>query len=207
MKKIIFTVLSVSLLVICINYLFDEPKENPVKKVQAKKVSEDKLSSHIEAINNFVNHSSKYNRYIAFFIDMKIHSGKNRFFVVDLVTKKVIDQGLVAHGSGSETGMEGELQFSNTNNSYCTSLGKYEIGKSYYGQFGKAYKLYGLDETNNNAFSRTIVLHKYESMPYEEQEQAICNSLGCPMVNERFYKRLEELIDNSDKNIILDIYY
>jgi hypothetical protein len=192
---------------ICINYFRDKPLEHSVNKSTTKKVIENRLSNHIKAINDFVNHSPEYNRYIAFFIDMRIHSGKNRFFVVDLSTKKVIDKGLVAHGSGSETGMEGELKFSNTNNSYCTSLGKYSIGKSYYGQFGKAYKLYGLDETNDNAFSRTIVLHKYETMPYEEQEQSICNSLGCPMVNERFYKRLEEIIDHSEKDIILEIYY
>lgn len=192
----------------CIILLLSACSQNNLQKTtESKKATEEKLFERVRIINDFVNHSSKYNRYIAFFIDMKVHSGAYRFFVVDLAQKKIIDRGLVAHGSGSETTIEGELKFSNENNSYCTSLGKYSIGTSYNGQFGKAYKLHGLDESNSNAFSRNIVLHKYEAMPYEEQEQAICNSLGCPMVNERFYKRLEKIIDRSDKNIILDIYY
>ena len=37
---------------------------------------------------------------IAFFLDMSIHSGKNRFFVVDLQAKKIINSGLVCHGMG-----------------------------------------------------------------------------------------------------------
>jgi hypothetical protein len=86
-------------------------------------------------------------------------------------------------------------------------LGKYSIGKDYVGRFGKAYKLYGLDATNSNAFARSIVLHKYDKVPYEEQDKAIVHSLGCPMVNELYYGRIEKIIDNSKRNIILDIYY
>jgi hypothetical protein len=138
---------------------------------------------------------------------MRVKSSKNRFIIYDLKNDKIVDQGLVAHGIGSETGKTEELKFSNTNNSFCTSLGKYYIGKNYVGKFGKAYKLFGLESTNSNAFARNIVLHKYDFVPYEEQEKAICHSLGCPMVNEKYYTRIEKLIDNSKRNIILDIYY
>jgi hypothetical protein len=86
-------------------------------------------------------------------------------------------------------------------------LGKYSIGNYYEGKFGKAYKLYGLDETNSNALTRNIVLHKYYDVPYEEQVNNICNSYGCPMVNKKFYTRLEKIIDNSKKSIVLNIYY
>ncbi|HMI07736.1 MAG TPA: murein L,D-transpeptidase catalytic domain family protein, partial [Flavobacterium sp.] len=113
---------------------------------------------------------------------------------------------LVAHGIGSETG-NSELQFSNVNNSYSTALGKYSIGQHYNGKFGKAYKLHGLDETNSNAFLRNIVLHKLDTMPHEEQEEKICNSQGCPMVSERFFSRIEKIIDGSEKPIIMAIYY
>src|ERR1700754_3798832 len=47
-----------------------------------------------------------------FLADMSIHSGKNRFFVYDLKSDTVLRAGLVAHGSGSETG-SGTLKFSN----------------------------------------------------------------------------------------------
>jgi len=144
---------------------------------------------------------------LAFLVDMKIMSGCNRFFIYDFNKSRVIDQGLVAHGCGSETGVENQLKFSNIDNSLATSLGKYSIGESYYGQFGKAYKLHGLDKSNNNAFTRNIVLHKYSKIPYEEQFNPICNSYGCPMVNEIYFKRIEKILDNSKKDIILEIYY
>lgn len=169
--------------------------------------AENRLLSHVKELQVLTSKTSKYNNQIVFLIDMKIPSGKNRFFIYDLKENKIIDQGLVAHGSGSETGIEGKLKFSNVNNSLSTSLGKYAIGVSYSGQFGKAYKLHGLDKTNSNAYIRNIVLHKYSEVPYEEQVESICNSFGCPMVNEKYFKRIENIVDNSEKNIILEIYY
>lgn len=168
---------------------------------------DEKLNNQVEEVKKLINSNSKYNKEIAFFIDMGIQSGKNRFFIYDIKNDKIIDEGLVAHGSGSETGIPGKLKFSNTNNSRCTSLGKYSIGNHYYGQYGKSYKLYGLDTTNNNAFDRAIVLHEFWAVPYEEQDKNICNSYGCPMVNERYFERIEKIIDNSKTSIILSIYY
>ena len=175
-------------------------------KEEVKTLTE-KLNLQIKEVKNLIDNNSNYNKEVAFFIDMKIKSGKYRFFVCDLKTNKIIDQGLVSHGLGSETDVEGELKFSNENRSFCTSLGKYSIGKHYNGIYGKAYKLYGLDATNSNAFKRNIVLHQFESIPDQEQEQFICKSLGCPMVNELFFDRIGELIDDSKTKIILSIYY
>ncbi|KAF2513954.1 murein L,D-transpeptidase catalytic domain-containing protein [Flavobacterium foetidum] len=167
----------------------------------------ERINTRIIDIKNMVSSGSKYNSKIAFLIDMKVPSGKNRFFVYDLEKNEVIDQGLVAHGSGSETGIKGVLKFSNTPNSNCTALGRYAIGKNYKGIFGKAYRLAGLEETNNNAVKRAIVLHHYSAVPYAEQDYYISNSHGCPMVNEQFFKRIEKIIDSSKSNIIMDIYY
>ncbi|MCD0469670.1 murein L,D-transpeptidase catalytic domain-containing protein [Flavobacterium sp. JAS] len=167
----------------------------------------ERINTRVSEIRNKIGIDPKYNTKIAFFVDMRIPSGKNRFFVYDLVNNKIIDQGLVAHGSGSETGIKGSLRFSNTPNSNCTALGRYSIEKCYKGCFGKSYKLNGLDETNSNALKRAIVLHYYSAVPYEEQDYYISNSHGCPMVNEQFFKRIEKIIDSSKSNIILDIYY
>ncbi|SDZ54815.1 L,D-transpeptidase catalytic domain [Flavobacterium aquidurense] len=161
----------------------------------------------INAVKKLVESNKKYNKRIAFFIDMKMPSGKNRFFVYDLKTNKIIDRGLVAHGSGSETNMKGKLKFSNVPNSLSTSIGKYYIGNSYYGKFGKAYKLYGLDKTNSNAFYRDIVFHYYFDVPYKEQKGYICNSFGCPMVNKEYFERTAKIIDGSESNIVMSIYY
>ncbi|WKL50144.1 murein L,D-transpeptidase catalytic domain family protein [Flavobacterium pectinovorum] len=167
----------------------------------------ERFNEQVTEVKAIINTKSNYNTKIAFFVDMKIKSGKNRFFVYDLVNEKIIDQGVVAHGSGSETKIKGELKFSNEPNSNSTSLGRYSIGKSYNGMFGKSYRLSGLDQTNNNALKRAIVLHPYSAVPEEEQDYYISNSHGCPMVSENFFKRLEKIIDNSKSNIILNVYY
>lgn len=166
-----------------------------------------RLNDQVRELRTMISSNPKYNTKIAFLIDMKIKSGKNRFFVYDLVNNTIIDEGLVAHGSGSETGVRGSLKFSNLPDSKATSLGRYSIEKAYKGIFGKAYRLLGLDQTNNNALKRAIVLHHYSAVPCEEQDYYISNSHGCPMVNEDFFKRIEKIIDTSKSNIIMDIYY
>ncbi|WP_281233976.1 murein L,D-transpeptidase catalytic domain-containing protein [Flavobacterium gelatinilyticum] len=166
-----------------------------------------RLTEHVKEIKTFTSENNKYSKKIAFLVDMRIKSGKNRFFVYDLQNDKILDQGLVAHGSGSETAVRGDLKFSNLPNSNCTSLGRYSIEKSYKGIFGKAFRLIGLDDTNNNALKRAIVLHYYSAVPYDEQDYYISNSHGCPMVNETFFKRLEKIIEGSDSKIMLSVYY
>ncbi|MGX7668327.1 murein L,D-transpeptidase catalytic domain-containing protein [Flavobacterium pedocola] len=208
MKKIVFVSVFLITAVFGTN-IFDKQKDKPISKTENSfgKAERNNIQNYVDTARTFIANNKDFNTKTAFFIDMKIPSGKNRFFIYDFSQNKVVDKGLVAHGSGSETGVEGKLKFSNTNNSYCTSLGKYSIGKSYEGKFGKAYRLYGLDKTNDNALLRNIVLHKYYQVPYPEQDQPICNSLGCPMVNEQFYSRIEKIIDTSDKKILLYIYY
>ncbi|UPT71798.1 MAG: murein L,D-transpeptidase catalytic domain family protein [Flavobacterium sp. JAD_PAG50586_2] len=177
------------------------------KALNPKETIEERVNKEVKVVKDFLRKKPDYNSEIVFLVDMKIVSGRNRFFIYDLNINKIIDQGLVAHGVGSETEIENQLKFSNINNSLATSLGKYSIGESYSGQFGKAYKLYGLDKSNSNAYSRNIVLHKFSKMPYEEQINPVCNSYGCPMVNEIYFKRIEKIIYTSQKAILLDIYY
>lgn len=121
-----------------------------------------------------------YNSQYCFLLDMKQPSGKKRFFVYSLATGSVEIAGLVTHGRGSVNGT-GDLIFSNIKNSNCTSTGKYKTGKSYNGNFGLAYKLYGLDNTNTNAFDRFVVLHSNACVPNDEVSSLpIFVSLGCP---------------------------
>jgi hypothetical protein len=127
--------------------------------------------------------------------------------MLDVNTESVIEAGVVAHGAGSNTSVEGELTFSNIENSHQTSLGTYAIGASYMGSFGKAYKLHGLDESNSNAFMRFIVLHQYSCVPNNEQDSPICNSHGCIMVNKLLLQKLERIIDQSNQRILMEVYY
>ena len=165
-----------------------------------------KLNKNVTELKSVVK-SSKYNQDLAFIIDFSKASGKYRFFVYDLKNDKILKKGLVAHGSGSEKGKtKTSLKSSNTEGSYCSSLGKYAVGESYVGDFGKSYRLYGLDDSNSNAFDRAIVLHKLKCVPDKEQNDPICLSLGCPMLSDNFFKIVEKYIDDSSKKIILLAY-
>lgn len=202
MKQKVITVLSVfGIALLCNFYLKDTSTD-----IETPKNVVDKTVSKAEEIKSFLKNNSKYNKDVFFLLDMRISSNKYRFFVFDTKKNKVTDSGLVAHGSGSETETD-ELQFSNTDGSLMTSLGKYSIGNSYNGTFGKAYKMYGLDATNSNAFLRNIVLHAHSKMPYKEQMYPIMLSWGCPMLNEKFYIRIQDILDTSDKKVLMYIYY
>jgi len=141
-----------------------------------------------------------------FLVDMSIHSGRKRFFVYDLETNRVIMSGLVSHGSCNGIFLE-QAKFSNAPGGNCTSEGKYKIGEKYRGQYGKSYKMYGLESTNSNAYRRAIVLHAYSCIPDEEiYPRVTCNSSGCAGVSPAFFEKLSSIIDRSNKPIVLWIY-
>jgi hypothetical protein len=147
-----------------------------------------------------------FNSQLCFFVDMSISSGKKRFFVYDLSGDSVLKQGLVAHGS-CDAGFQVSPTFSNKVNSGCSATGKYKIGGSYFGTFGLAYKLHGLDSSNSNAYNRNIVLHSYSCVPDEETGSTpLCNSRGCPMVSPGFLDQLKPIINSSGKPILLWIF-
>lgn len=202
MKKIGIVILGVLAILLLSNFYLEN------NSVNSKILENDtnRIINKAKEIKAFLKNNPKYNKDVFFLLDMRIPSNKYRFFVYDTKKNKITDSGLVAHGSGSATAT-GELQFSNTDGSLMTSLGKYYIGDSYNGTFGKAYRMYGLDATNSNAYVRNIVLHSHKRMPYNEQISPIILSWGCPMLNEKFYLRIQEILDQSDKNILLYIYY
>jgi hypothetical protein len=144
-----------------------------------------------------------YNTNVCFLIDMSVESGKNRFFIYDLKKDSVIDASLVAHGRCNKNWLSGR-KYGNDIGCGCTSLGKYKIGNPYNGRFGRAYKLYGLDATNSNAFKRYVVLHAHSCVPDTEVDPApICQSDGCPTVSIPFLQKLAAVIDHSKQPLLL----
>ena len=204
MKKIIIRSLITIVLLVAAAFLilkFVRPQHEVSKEMAVRFI----LNSDIA--KEFLKDHPDYNQDVVFLADMAIKSRYNRFYVYDLKNNRILHEGLVAHGKGSNTGTYGELQFSNVEGSNMTSLGNYKVGVDYVGRFGKSYKLLGLDKTNDQAFARYVVLHTYTFMPHEEQLVPIINSEGCPMVSNETFKILEDIIDNSKKPILLRIYY
>lgn len=143
-----------------------------------------------------------------FLVDMSIPSGKNRFYIYDVNKKEVIQSALVSHGSGSyKPGCDDVLEFSNMPSSNATSLGRYRIGAGYTGKYGPAFKLYGLDESNSNAFARAIVLHADRYVPEKEPfPRHIFESMGCPVLSPSMLNTASQYIKSSKKPVLLWIY-
>lgn len=160
----------------------------------------------ISELKNYIKNKN-YNQDLAVFINFKLHSGKYRYFVYDLKNNKIIQRAIVSHGSGSVIPKSNTLKFSNIEGSYQSSLGKYEIKESYVGQFGKAYRLNGLDSTNSNAMQRAIVLHSFGCVPDKESQNLACLSLGCPMLSSKAFNETTKHLDQSKKSVILYAFY
>ncbi len=175
-------------------------------KSQEKQPVEEISKEKIVELRNFLK-GKEYNQDVAIFINFKIPSNKFRLFIYDLKKGKVLEKAIVSHGSGSVISNSNQLKFSNIENSYQSSLGKYEIANKYFGAFGLSFRLKGLDKTNSNAMKRAIVIHSLSCIKDEESSESACLSLGCPMLSPKFLKTAEKYIDSSKKRIILDAYY
>ena len=176
-----------------------------ISPVSEQKKNQSPLNSRAQEMKMYAQKKGYSNRY-CFLLDMRLHSGLKRFFVYDLTKNTIAFSGLVAHGSCEDEFLI-QAKFSNKPGGGCSSIGVYKVGCSYYGQYGKAYKLYGLENSNSNAFKRAVVLHSYSCVPDQEiYPKPLCNSSGCAMVSSAFLKNLSSLIDKSNKPILLWIY-
>lgn len=118
-------------------------------------------------------------------IDYKLHSSKPRMFVIDLTNGKM--KALhVAHGKGSDPDHDGFAdRFSNIPESKMSSLGAFITANSYHGKHGLSLRLIGLEETNNLALARAIVMH---GASYVSSKLGVGRSWGCPSIERRFVK-------------------
>lgn len=152
---------------------------------------------------------NKLDTTICIMIDMSLPSGKNRLFVYDFQQKKTIISGLYAHGVGGGSTATKPL-FSNKVGSNCTSLGKYKVKNRAYSNWGINihYKMYGLEETNNNAFKRIVVLHSYTPVPNHEiyPRTLFGISAGCPVISDDKMSQIDKLLIKKKKAVLLWIY-
>jgi L,D-transpeptidase catalytic domain len=137
--------------------------------------------------------------------NMGMLSNKKRFFVVNLVTMEIEQSGLVSHGRGQGPSVY-DKQYSNENGSKCTSLGRYKILNKYKGTYGEAYRMAGLDSSNQNAYSRNIVLHAMGCIPDTDGIMPACISEGCPALSNQFLSSLRKIIDTRKKPVLLWIF-
>ncbi len=166
-------------------------------------LNEARLRKKAKELKQFA--AGRYNTRYACFIDFSVFSGRRRFVLYDLRRDSIISRSLVAHGQGPDFRAE-TVAFSNEPGSRCSSPGRYAIGAKYTGRFGTAYKLHGLDASNNQAYKRFVVLHGHACVPSVEVSQGICRSDGCPTLNPAYFSTIQPYLDRSAKPMLLWIY-
>jgi hypothetical protein len=113
--------------------------------------------------------------------DFSKASREQRFFILDTNSGEVTRH-YVSHGRGSDPAHSGFLErFSNAYGSNATSAGAYLTGDYYYGKYGRSMKLKGLEDRNDNAEGRAIVVHSawYAEPEVIREHGKLGRSEGC----------------------------
>lgn len=114
-------------------------------------------------------------------IDYRKPSNNERFFVIDIIRKKLLYHTLVAHGRHS-----GDIYaryFSNEPGSLQSSLGFFVTGDTYDGEHGYSLYLYGMERGfNDKARARRIIVHGayYARRAFIRKYGRLGRSQGCP---------------------------
>ncbi|WP_136475762.1 murein L,D-transpeptidase catalytic domain family protein [Pseudomonas sp. DG56-2] len=138
-------------------------------------------------------------------IDYSKASRDKRLWVFDLRARKLLFEEWVAHGKNS--GADVPTTFSNVPNSYQSSIGLYETGKTYSGKHGRSLRLQGLEPGfNDNSMSRAIVMHAaaYADPKVVPGLGRLGRSQGCPAVRPAIAGKL---IDTLQRGSYVFAYY
>ncbi len=133
-------------------------------------------------------------KHILSLVDFRLHANEKRLWVIDLNSKVILFNTLVAHGENS--GKEYAIDFSNVENSHQSSLGFYVTQETYIGKNGLSLRLKGLENGfNSNARERFVVIHgaDYATSQYIEKNGLLGTSEGCPAIPMGLHKKVIEV--------------
>ena len=137
----------------------------------------------------------KINKDILTIIDFTQSSTEKRMWVIDMAKNEIIFQTVVSHGKNS--GKEYAVNFSNTPETFKSSLGFYKTAETYMGANGLSLRLDGLEPgINDNARKRDIVIHgaDYADENLAQRQGYLGRSLGCPALPLKNHKEIIEYI-------------
>jgi len=184
------------------DYMLDIYNEADLKR---KGLSFDVFRKGYIGFHNFKRqHLASPSKSILTVIDFTKSSREKRLWIIDLKSKKVLFNTLVAHGRN--TGEDKALKFSNQPNSYMSSLGFYLTDATYIGKHGLSLRLNGMDGNyNSNAMERAIVMHgaDYATEAFVKRYGRLGRSLGCPAVPVELSK---DIINAVKDNTVLYVH-
>ncbi len=180
---------------------------NLYNSLEVNNLSLPKLESFTKALKGFyaLQSEGKIKKNVLTLIDFSLSSNTKRLWIIDLNTKTVLYNSLVAHGRN--TGNEFADSFSNKAESYKSSLGFYSTGEIYQGKHGLSLRLDGLDRgLNDNARARAVVMHgaDYVAESFIKNHSRLGRSLGCPAIPMNLTK---EIINTIKDKSCLFIYH
>jgi hypothetical protein len=149
------------------------------------------FNSALQGLKKLDNSGTITNDSIVTIIDFSQPSDKKRLYVLDLASKQILFNTLVAHGRNS--GKLWTSSFSNSLSSLKSSPGFYVTRETYMGDNGYSLRLDGLEKNiNDNARARSIVMH---GAPYVDQCSInalgfLGRSWGCPAIPESLHKAI-----------------
>ncbi|TRX39665.1 murein L,D-transpeptidase catalytic domain family protein [Flavobacterium restrictum] len=186
---------------------FDMKVELVYNSLQANEFTLPNLESFTQALKGFylLKEKGLVQKDILTLVDFSLSSNVKRLWVIDLATNTILLQSLVAHGRN--TGEEFASKFSNSPQSFESSLGFYATGEVYKGKHGLSLKLDGLEKgINDHARERAVVVHgaDYVSESFIRGNKRLGRSQGCPAIPEALANTIINLI--KDKSCLF-IYH
>ena len=127
-------------------------------------------------------------------IDYSRPATEKRLWVVDVISRAILQTEYVAHGEGS--GNLVATRFSNRDGTHQSSLGTFITGSTFTGIRGHSLRLHGLEPgINDNAYARGIVIHGTPGVSEAKARQGkMGRTEGCPAVSSEAAPRLIALI-------------
>jgi hypothetical protein len=139
-----------------------------------------------------VKHHQVKNQDILTIVDFSVSGAKDRMYVINVKTGKILMGMPVTHGSGSGPNGLWATSFSNKPQSLKSSIGVFVTQNKYWGQHGNSLRIRGLESSNNNVYSRNIVIHpaNYASRSYIRANHRPGTSWGCFAVDPQLSNQL-----------------
>jgi hypothetical protein len=122
--------------------------------------------------------------------DFGVHSAERRFYFVNM-DREEVTTAHCSHGTGSDPEHDGWLNhFSNVEGSNATSKGAYVTWEWYQGRYGTSVRLGGLEQTNDAALRRYIVMHRadYAEPSHIDKWGRLGRSNGCFAMGEADFR-------------------